>query len=88
MLASHTRVGPIQRAIRLPCSPLFVFAQSNPAGYFLAVLHFDFWQGPSPRPRACIHSHLLRPAGYRAPPGDLPDRLAMLQALALLFDTA
>jgi hypothetical protein len=88
MLASHTRVGPIQRAIRLPCSPLFVFAQSNPAGYFLAVLHFDFWQGPSPRPRACIHSHLLRPAGFRAPPSDLPDRLAMLQALALLFDTA
>jgi hypothetical protein len=37
MLASHTRVGPIQRAIRLPCSPLFVSAQSNPAGHFLAV---------------------------------------------------
>ncbi len=88
MLASLTRVGPIQRAIRLRCSPLFVSAQSNLAGHFFAVLHFDFWQGPLPRPRACIHSHLLRPAGFRVPPGDLPDCLAMLKALTLLFDTA
>ena len=88
MLASRTRVGPIQLAIRLPCSPLFVSAQSNPAGHFLAVLHFDFWQGSSPRPRACPHTHLLRPAGFRTPPSDLPDRLAMRQALALLFNTA
>ena len=86
ILASRTRVGPIQRAIQLPCSALFVSAQSNPAGHHLAVLHFDFWQGPSQRPRACLHSHMLRPAGSRVPTCDPPDHLALLQALALLVE--
>ena len=35
--ASLTRVGNIQRATRIPCSPLFVANQTNPAGHFLAV---------------------------------------------------
>ena len=86
MLASRTRVGPIQRAIRLPCSDSFVSNRSNPDGHFLAVLHFDFWQGPTPRLRPCPHAHLRRPLGVRTPPCDPPDRLALRQALALHFD--
>ena len=86
MLASRTRVGPIQRAIRLPCSDSFVSNRSNPDGHFLAVLHFDFWQGPTPRLRPCPHALLRRPLGVRTPPCDPPDRLALRQALALHFD--
>lgn len=84
MTASLTRVGPIQRAIRIPCSPLFVANQTNPAGHSLAVLHFDFWQDPTPRPRPCLHAHAPRPAGHRLPTCDPPDLLALRQALALL----
>ena len=88
LLASSTRVGPIQRALRLPCSNLFVSTRSNPADHFLAVLHFDFWQGPSPRPRPCLHTLLprARQAGSRTPACDPPDCLAIRQALAMLLD--
>jgi hypothetical protein len=56
---SHT--NRLKPAPRIACDPRHVSRQSNPPGYYLAVLHFDFWQGPSPRPRPCIHSSILRP---------------------------
>jgi hypothetical protein len=34
---------------------------SSPPGYFLTVLHFDFWLDPDSRPQACLHGLLPRP---------------------------
>jgi hypothetical protein len=56
---SHT--NRLKPALRIACDPRHVSLQSNPPGYYLAVIHFDFWQGPSPRPRPCIHSNIPRP---------------------------
>ena len=61
MQASRTYPGSrFRRALRLPCTPHLVMHQSNPPGYHLALLHFDFWQGAEPRPRSCLHSHVPR----------------------------
>ena len=70
---SLTRTDRRTRALCLPCSPDFVQSQSNPLGHKLAVLHFDFWQGAEPRPRACIHGHLHRP--HPTTRSDSTDRL-------------
>jgi hypothetical protein len=65
-----SRTDARRHPLRIPCSPTYVDNQSNPAGYYLTALHFDFWQGQSPRPRSCPHGHLSpRPAG----PGPNPD---------------
>jgi hypothetical protein len=50
----------LKPALRIACDPRHVSLQSNPPGYYLAIIHFDFWQGPSPRPRPCIHSNIPR----------------------------
>ena len=66
-----SRTDTRRHPLRIPCSPTYVDNQSNPAGYYLTALHFDFWQGQSPRPRACPHGRLSpRPAG----PGPNPDQ--------------
>ena len=61
MHASCSRTGPFRPAVRLPCSPELVLHQSNPLGHSIALLHFDFWSGPDPRPRPCLHGHVPRP---------------------------
>ena len=59
------------RPPRIPCCPDYVENQSNPAGYYITILHFDFWSGSRPRPRACAHGHL---APRPPPPGPNPDQ--------------
>ena len=69
------------RPVRIPCSPEYVENQSNPAGYYITALHFDFWQDPTPRPRACPHGHL---ANRLSAPGPCPDQ----QDRDLLYTTS
>ena len=42
---------------RISCCPKHVLNQSNSAGHYITAIHFDFWQGTSPRPPSCIHTH-------------------------------
>jgi hypothetical protein len=58
---------------RIPCSPTYVDNQSNPAGHYITILHFDFWQGTSPRSRSCPHGHLARGSASSCPGPDQPD---------------
>ena len=62
MAASRSPVRPLQPFHRLRCSDKNVEHRTSPPGFFLAVFHFDFWQGDSPRPRCCAHGPLSRPA--------------------------
>ena len=59
------------RPPRIPCCPEYVENQSNPAGHYITILHFDFWSGSRPRPRACAHGHL---ASRPPQPGPNPDQ--------------
>ena len=61
MHASRSRTSNFHHAIKLPCSPGLVLHQSNSPGHSIALLHFDFWSGPDPRPRPCLHGHVPRP---------------------------
>ena len=61
MAASQTRVNKRQPYIKIRSDSSNLVLGSSPPGYFLAVLHFDFWSDPDSRPRACLHGHLPRP---------------------------
>ena len=61
------------RPIRIPCCPEYVENQSNPAGYYLTIVHFDFWQGTSSRPRSCLHGHTANLPRSARPNFDLQD---------------
>ena len=80
--ASRTRLDRRTRALRLPCTPEYVLNQSNPLGHKIAVLHFDFWQGAEPRPRACLHGDFHRP--HPTARSDSTDRLLITTLLASL----
>jgi len=69
---------------RLPCSKVHVLNQSNPAGHYITILHFDFWQDTTPRPHACTHT-----PDYRGPhPGSSPQDMADKAAVFALLHTA
>jgi hypothetical protein len=73
MAASWSAVRLLQPVYRISCSHSNLTHRSSPGGHHLAVFHFDFWQGDSPRPRACQHGHLLRlldPAAVSADTAD------------------
>ena len=50
------------RMRKVRCTPTYVLNQSNTApGHFIAIMHFDFWRGPLPRPAACLHPRQSNP---------------------------
>jgi hypothetical protein len=61
MAASQTRINKRQPYIKIRSDSSNLVLGSSLPGYFLAVLHFDFWSDPDSRPRACLHGHLPRP---------------------------
>jgi hypothetical protein len=66
------------RLRKLHCCPTYIHNQSNaPTGHFIAIISFDFWAGPSPRPASCIHMHLHRPKDPRRKLQDLSDEAAL-----------
>ena len=68
------------RPTRISCCPEYVENQSNPAGHYLTILHFDFGQGPSARPRSCLHGHLVSPLRSARPCFDAQDVDALSHA--------
>jgi len=47
----------------------------------LAVFHFDFWLGDTPRPSPCPHGHLARPPDLAELTSIAPEAQAFLAAL-------
>jgi hypothetical protein len=66
---------------RLACCAKNVRNQSNPDGHYITILHFDFWQGISPRPRACAHAHAHRGPHLGRSTHDDTDAAAILAKL-------
>jgi len=54
--------GSASQPPRISCCPKHVLNQPNSAGHYITALHFDFWQGTSPRPSTCTHTQ------HRGPP--------------------
>ena len=59
MAASKTRPGSKAPYIRVYAHK-HVHQCTSAEGARLVLLHFDFWRGHTPRPRACPHGHLPR----------------------------
>jgi hypothetical protein len=80
MAASRSSVRHFQPFHRISCSHTNLAHRSSPGGHHLAVFHFDFWRGDSPRPRACHHGHLRRPPDPAAVSADTADCQAIHDA--------
>ena len=69
------------RMRKVRCTPTYVLNQSNTApGHFIAIMHFDFWRGPLPRPAACLHTPQSNPGFTRESSGtqqDISDEAAL-----------
>lgn len=52
---SCSRVRAFQAYHKIRSSDLNILRRTNPPGFFLAVLHFDFWRSDGSRPRPCCH---------------------------------
>jgi hypothetical protein len=70
--ASRTKPGSRDPYLRLVSRHNLHHCTSTPGSHH-ALLHFDFWAGASPRPRACPHGHLPRGAHVASAAADAAD---------------